>query len=41
MHNQRVADMNGAAALFNGDSADMAAYCNWRASRPYFASTLH
>jgi hypothetical protein len=39
-HNRRVADMNSAASLFNGDSADMAAYCNWRASRPYFASTL-
>ena len=39
-HNRRVADMNSAASMFNGDSADMQAYCNWRASRPYFASTL-
>jgi hypothetical protein len=39
-HNRRVADMNSAASMFNGDAAHMAAYCNWRASRPYFASTL-
>ena len=38
-HNRRVADMNSAASMFNGDSADMAAYCNWRASRPSVASS--
>jgi hypothetical protein len=39
-HNRRVADMNSAASMFNVDAADMTAYCNWRASRPYIASTL-
>jgi hypothetical protein len=32
-HNRRVADMNAAAALHNGDSADMLAYCNLRTYR--------
>jgi hypothetical protein len=32
-HNRRVADMNAAAALHNGDSADMQAYCNLRTYR--------
>ncbi len=27
-HNRRVADLNGAAALLNADSADLTAYCN-------------
>jgi hypothetical protein len=32
-HNRRVSDMNAAAALLNGDSADMVAYCNLRTYR--------